>query len=114
MISDSCYSGSFARERPVDSIGVDTKPDEILYKRTVVAAASGGEQPVTDNGKGGHSIFAWYLMKALGDIENWQPGSNIFEQVRLNVRKAFPQTPQYGAVISAGHEIGGDYLFGYK
>lgn len=35
MISDSCYSGAFARERQVDLIGVDTKPADILEKRSV-------------------------------------------------------------------------------
>jgi hypothetical protein len=31
--------------------------------------------------------------------------------VRKKVSADYPQEPQYGAVVSAGHQPGGDYLF---
>jgi hypothetical protein len=31
--------------------------------------------------------------------------------VHRGVTKEYPQTPQYGAVVSAGHVEGGEYLF---
>jgi hypothetical protein len=114
MISDSCYSGTFAKEQKLGLGGSGLTPDEVLARRSVVVMSSGGDEPVADEGKGGHSIFAWYLMQALRNVDNWQAGNSIFEQVKREVMKSFPQTPQYGAVKSAGHEAGGDYLFEFR
>ena len=114
MISDSCYSGTFTKEQKLDRSSLDLKPDDILGKRSVVVMSSGGDEPVADEGRGGHSIFAWFLMQALGDVDNWKVDTNVFEQVQRDVRKSFPQTPQYGASTSAGHEKGGDYLFEFR
>jgi filamentous hemagglutinin family protein len=113
MIADSCYSGTFA-EQKLGMGGTGIKPDEVLAKRSVIVMSSGGDEPVADEGKEGHSIFAWDLMQALRDVDNWQPGTTIFEQVKREVMKSFPQTPQYGAVKSAGHEAGGEYLFEFR
>ncbi|SFN88101.1 filamentous hemagglutinin family N-terminal domain-containing protein [Nitrosospira briensis] len=113
MIADSCYSGTFA-EQKLGMAGTGIKPDEVLAKRSVIVMSSGGDEPVADEGKEGHSIFAWDLMQALDDVDNWQPGTTIFEQVKREVMKSFPQTPQYGAVKSAGHEAGGEYLFEFR
>lgn len=114
MISDSCYSGAFAKEQQLLKSDTITEPTEILTKRSVVVMSSGGDEPVADEGKDGHSIFAWYLIQTLRDINNWKPGTSIFEQVQREVSNSFPQTPQYGAAISAGHQKGGDYLFEFR
>lgn len=114
VISDSCYSGVFASEEKfVSSENVKT-PSEILAKRSVVAMSSGGDEPVADEGRGGHSIFAWYLMQVIQDVDLWRSGSNLFNEIQDKVSQSFPQTPQYGGVISAGHETGGDYLFEFR
>lgn len=114
MISDSCYSGAFTKEEQVRAGEARISPEEVLKRRTVVVMSSGGDEPVADAGKDGHSIFAWYLMQDLGKVNNWQPGETIFREVRRQVRSAFPQTPQYGAAASAGHQPGGDYLFEFR
>ena len=87
------------------------KREDVLTKRSVVVLSSGGDEPVADEGKDGHSIFSWNLMKAINSVESWIPGSTIFKEVQLEVKKEFPQTPRYGSVTSAGHQPGGDYLF---
>jgi filamentous hemagglutinin family protein len=112
MIADSCYSGNFAEQkfRAQASLGAD----QLLARRTVVMMSSGGDEPVADEGRGGHSIFAWDLMQALRNVDNWRPGTNIFEEVRREVMRSFPQTPQYGSIKSAGHQSGGDYLFEFR
>lgn len=114
MISDSCYSGAFTKEKQIGLSGVDVKPAEILTKRSVVVMSSGGDEPVADEGREGHSIFAWYLMQVIRNVDNWKAGSNIFEQIQRDVMNSFPQTPQYGAAVSAGHQEGGDYLFEFR
>ncbi|MBK7365829.1 MAG: hypothetical protein IPI97_12795 [Nitrosomonas sp.] len=92
----------------------NVKPIDILTKRSVVVMASGGDEPVADEGKNGHSIFAWYLMEMLRNVDSWEIGTTVFEQIQSHVMKSFPQTPQYGAAISAGHQAGGDYLFEFR
>lgn len=114
MISDSCYSGAFTKEKQIGLSGIDVKPAEILTKRSVVVMSSGGDEPVADEGREGHSIFAWYLMQAIRNVDNWKVGANIFEQIQRDVMNSFPQTPQYGAAVSAGHQEGGDYLFEFR
>ncbi len=113
LISDSCYSGAFTREQKVDIVAKTLVPAEVLSRRSVVVMSSGGDEPVADEGKGGHSIFAWHLMQNIRQVDDWQPGTTIFEQVQRDVHKSFPQTPQYGAASSAGHQ-GGDYLFEFR
>jgi hypothetical protein len=110
VISDSCYSGSLVDERIRASAGtVDLQ--QLLAKKSVVVMSSGGNEPVFDEGKNGHSPFAYSLMRNLEQVNNWQIGSNLFERVRFAVARQLPQRPLYGAAAAAGHQPGGDYLF---
>jgi uncharacterized caspase-like protein len=114
MISDSCYSGAFTKEQKVALDGDKIRPETVLTRRSVVVMSSGGDEPVADSGRGGHSIFAWHLMQDLAKIDNWEPGAVLFRDVQHQVSRAFPQTPQYGGSTSAGHQAGGDYLFEFR
>jgi len=53
-------------------------------------------------------------MEALRNVDNWEPGITLFQQVQRQVSKDFPQTPQYGGVKSAGYENGADYLIEFR
>ena len=91
--------------------GHDMKPDEILRQRSVLVFTSGADEPVSDEGKDGHSIFAWNLIKALERSGGLTPGTAVWSTVSKGVTGEYPQRPQYGAVVSAGHVEGGDFLF---
>lgn len=110
LVSDSCYSGSLTKEQKVAQ-GREIKTDEILKQRSVLVLSSGADEPVSDEGKDGHSIFAWNLIKTLQSTGRLTPGAQIWSTVRTGVTKEYPQQPQYGAVVSAGHVEGGDFLF---
>ncbi len=110
LVSDSCFSGSLTREQKISARG-ETKAEDILRRRSVLAFSSGGDEPVSDEGKEGHSIFAWNLIKALDSATGTTPGVEVWRTVHKQVMNDFPQEPQYGAVISAGHSEGGEYLF---
>jgi hypothetical protein len=110
LISDSCYSGTLASEQRIDAGRLLSRREEILRKRSVTVMSSGGDEPVSDKGKEGHSIFAWSLLNEIRGISNSEQGNKLFEQVRTRVTDEYPQTPQYGAMASAGHDVGGDYL----
>ena len=86
-------------------------PDEVLRRKAVVVMSSGGNEPVFDEGKEGHSLFAWNLMRTLQGVSSWQAGGNVFERVRYAVARELPQRPQYGTSPRGGHEAGADYLF---
>ncbi|CAB1367972.1 caspase family protein [Denitratisoma oestradiolicum] len=108
LVSDSCYSGAFTKEQKV---APSADAQQILSKRSVVVMSSGGEEPVSDEGNDGHSIFAWSLMNSLKNVGKFDSGTKVFEDTKASVIETFPQVPQYGAATSAGHTSGGDYLF---
>jgi uncharacterized caspase-like protein len=110
LVSDSCYSGTLAGSEKVQ-LDQRTNADELLKRKAAVVLSSGGNEPVADEGRDGHSVFAWHFMRAIEGLEQWQVGSNVFERVRAAVVKDFPQTPQYGASRTAGHQGNTDYLF---
>jgi len=109
LVSDSCFSGSLTKEQKVSADGV--KREDVLRRRSVVVLSSGGEEPVSDEGRNGHSVFAWNLIKTLEATGGITPGTEVWRSVHGGVTKEFPQQPQYGAVVSAGHMAGGEYLF---
>lgn len=110
LVSDSCFSGTLAREKKYIR-PLHTEPEEILRRRSVLVLTSGDEEPVSDEGKEGHSIFAWNLVRTLESSGGIRPGYEVWRDVHRGVTKEYPQTPQYGTVISAGHAEGGEYLF---
>jgi hypothetical protein len=76
----------------------------------VVILSSGGEEPVQDAGGDGHSVFARQLMTVLGSMRADGVGSELYQRIKSSIAELAPQVPQYGGVISAGHELGGDHL----
>lgn len=101
LVVDSCYSGSLLRGGPSLLSLTDKKYEKKLKEaaslRSRQVITSGGIEPVTDGGKDGHSLFAYYLLKALKnndryalDLENlfhtcvWEPVTEIGGQ-RPNV-----------------------------
>jgi len=110
LISDSCYSGTLTKEQKLVQ-GKELRPEEILRQRSVLVLSSGADEPVSDEGKEGHSIFAWNLIKTLQASGSLTPGAKVWSTVSTGVTRDYPQQPQYGAVVSAGHAEGGDFLF---
>jgi hypothetical protein len=111
LISDSCFSGSLLGNERIRGVSTATDPAALLQRRAAVVMTSGGNEPVFDAGRDGHSPFAWNLMRTLERVDNWRPGSNVFESVRFAVARELPQRPQYGASALGGHQTGADYLF---
>lgn len=110
VLADSCYSGAFAREARLEGTG-SRRLEDYLGRRAVTVMTSGGDEPVADEGKDGHSVFAFNLMKQLRELSDWAPGTSLYTQVRNAVARELPQTPGYGAATSAGHQPGADFLF---
>jgi uncharacterized caspase-like protein len=110
LVSDSCFSGSLTREQKI-SEGAHLAREEILRRRAVLVLSSGGEEPVSDEGRDGHSIFAWGLIKTLDEAGGGTTGFEVYRRVKSIVTESYPQEPQYGAALAAGHMGGAEYLF---
>ncbi|MEO5335222.1 MAG: caspase family protein, partial [Magnetococcus sp. YQC-5] len=111
VVSDSCFSGALTREYTFTSESVGLSQKEVAAKRSVMMMSSGGEEPVMDGGGDGHSVFASRLIQMLKGLESGKSGFDLFHKVRSAVVQRSPQTPQYGGMLSAGHEPGGEYFF---
>ncbi|QXL83681.1 caspase family protein [Comamonas sp. NLF-1-9] len=113
VFADSCYAGTLAQgDALLASAGADAPPDidRIQRLRAVVVMASGGNEPVADGGRAGHSVFAWSLLRQLDEARGWVAAARIFGAVRSDVERELPQTPVYGVAQAAGHEEGADFL----
>lgn len=113
LVSDSCFSGALTRESDAASAPVLSK-NAILKRRSVVAISSGGEEPVGDVGETGNSPFTGELLKQLRGVKaGGEPlkAQAMLGTIRDAVTARYKQTPNYGALLSAGHVAGGEYLF---
>lgn len=113
LVSDSCYSGTLAKEQALE-VDATTSRQQLLARRSVLALTSGGEEPVSDEGREGHSIFAATLLDQLADVAGPTTIGRLFEKIKSEISRDYPQVPQLGAVTSAGHASGGDYLIDIK
>jgi len=108
LVSDSCYSGALASSHtPVEPAG---NVNEVLDRRSVTVMTSGGEEPVSDEGFDGHSIFAWSLLESLRNVDDATPLSQEFDNIAERVTENYPQVPEYSGLAAANYEQGGDYL----
>jgi hypothetical protein len=114
LISDSCYSGALTRE--VDPVLSDAEQkrflDRMLTDRSRTLMASGGSEPVADNGPDGHSIFAYAVLRALAkdDLSMFTASDLFYQWIRQQVAGRSDQVPQYNFIKSSGHD-GGDFVF---
>jgi len=72
LISDACFSGDIFRGNTF-SIPFEDSDNyfrTVYYHKSCQAITSGGIEPVLDDGKDGHSVFTYYLLKALKENEN--------------------------------------------
>lgn len=109
IVADSCYSGKLTR-----AIHINRKTQGYIQrlseKKARIVMSSGGLEPVEDEGKQGHSVFAGAFIDMLERNNAVIEGTEAFAQVRHSVMLNADQTPEYGDVRKAGHE-GGDFLF---
>jgi len=114
VISDSCYSGALARDANVP--GDPRMRGAFLAKRLRPKSrsllASGGDEPVSDDGAAGHSVFANAVLKGLTEMEAEQfTAEDLFhDYVQRAVAGNSNQMPQYNLIRDSGDERG-DFVF---
>ena len=113
LISDACFSGDIFRG---NTIGVPFGNSERYFKEvnnlaSRQALTSGGIEPVMDGGKEGHSVFAYYFLKALtGNTSKFYDASQLFSTIKIPVTNNSEQSPQFQAIKNTGDE-GGQFIF---
>ncbi len=115
VVADSCYSGTMTRDIKIRFDRDDDKKrylTKMLRKSSRTLMASGGNEPVSDSGGGGHSIFARAFLDGLRN-----PGMMVFtaeqffhEHVKERVGGNAAQVPEYSVIRMSGHN-GGDFVF---
>jgi len=118
IIADSCYSGSLLRSGPsllsITERGYRDKLIKLASRRSRQVITSGGLEPVADRGRDGHSLFAYYLLKALEennrdliDLENL-----FHNRVWKYVTEIGGQRPNVGRIKTPMDEDGQFVLIG--
>jgi hypothetical protein len=84
---------------------------EVYRKQSRLALTSGGIEEVMDAGKENHSIFTYYLLKALKDNDKkYLDASQLFNEFRMAVTNNSEQTPMMQVVRDTNDE-GGMFIF---
>ncbi len=115
IVSDSCYSGALVRATDF-RLSTLAERERYLEKmrggKSRLLMASGGNEPVTDGGGSGHSVFAWALLNGLrGMDERVFTAEELFHQyIKERVAGKSDQTPEYNPLRNSGHESG-DFVF---
>jgi hypothetical protein len=113
VVSDSCYSGTM-RAADVSFAPQDRQHllEKMMAGHSRDLLASGQDEPVSDSGGSGHSVFAAALIRGLTtEPEKVFTGDDLFENyIRLQVGGSAAQTPDYGPLHNSGH-VAGDFVF---
>ncbi len=112
LVADSCFSGIlFGESRDLPPI-IDDKFYATLFKeKSRWGMTSGNLTPVSDEGSGGHSIFAYQLLKTLKENEKpYLTPREIYQKIGPVVRNNSEQMPITKPIKNAGDE-GGEFVF---
>ena len=112
LVSDSCYSGTlFGQARAMPQV-IDDKYYLNLYnEKSRWGMTSGNKTPVSDAGTGGHSVFAYQLIKALRKNEKpYISTQEIYTRIAPIVGNNSEQTPLCRPVRNTGDQ-GGAFVF---
>jgi len=116
LITDACFGGDIFRGTRTENIPFDPNNMERYYKEVYrklsrVALTSGGIEEVMDRGKDDHSIFTYYLIKALKENKlKYLDANQLFNEFRIAVTNNSEQTPMLQVIRDTDDE-GGQFVF---
>jgi len=118
IISDSCFSGDLSRDAgdlsPSDGNQAYIRRMQRAPSRTLMA--SGSDEPVSDSGSLGHSVFAALLLAAMQSRSGQAfTGDDLFASIRKSVLARSGQSPQYtslrDSIRPSASLDNGDFVF---
>jgi tetratricopeptide (TPR) repeat protein len=117
IVSDSCYSGDLSRDAEVVPRSSEQQAylrylGRMLNSRSRTIMASGGDEPVSDGGMDGHSVFAYAFLQALeqADESMFTAGDLFSIHLKQRVGGNSEQQPRYDIIRNSGHDEG-DFVF---
>lgn len=113
LISDACFSGDIFRGKTeaVPFENSDKYYQKVNSLASRQAITSGGIEPVMDGGRDGHSVFAYYLLKTLGNNDyKYFDAGQLFTKIRIPVVNNSEQSPNFSPIKNTGDE-GGQFIF---
>jgi TPR repeat protein len=118
IVSDSCYSGDLSRDASEPPPPATPTPKYLLKElqaKSRSVMASGGDEPVSDSGAEGHSVFAYALLKALQTYPDpaFSADELFYASVRKQVAGNSNQIPKYTHLRDSG-DADGDFIFARK
>ncbi|MCU7493846.1 MAG: caspase family protein [Ignavibacteria bacterium] len=116
LITDACFAGDIFRGSKGESLAFDPNNmdkyyREVYRRQSRLALTSGGIEEVQDDGKEGHSIFTFYLLKALKENKSrYMDSSQLYNDLRIGVANNSEQTPML-QVVKDTYDEGGQFIF---
>lgn len=113
LVSDACFAGDIFRGRTeiLEFESSERYFQEVYRRASRSALTSGGIEPVADIGREGHSVFTYYLLKALTENTNrYFTAGQLFNEIKIPVSNNSEQTPIYQPIKNTGDE-GGEFVF---
>ena len=113
LISDACFAGDIFRG---SAYSIPFEESERYYRKvhelkSRKAITSGGIEPVMDGGRDGHSVFTYYLLRALQNNESrFYDASQLFDRIKIPVTNNSEQRPKFAPIKYSGDE-GGQFIF---
>ncbi len=113
LIADACFSGDIFRGK---TLTIPFSAENKYYYKVQnltsrKAISSGGLEPVMDGGKDGHSVFAYYLLKALENNSGvYYDANQLYNELKIPVVNNSEQTPGFAPIRNTGDE-GGQFIF---
>jgi len=121
IISDSCFSGDLSRAAgdlsPSDGNQAYIHRMQRAPSRTLMA--SGSDEPVSDSGSQGHSVFAALLLETMQSRSDQAfTADDLFVAIRKSVLSRSGQSPQYSSLRNSARPSAsldtGDFVFSPK
>jgi len=112
LVSDACYSGTlFRKARGLPPV-IDDKYYLSLYnEKSRWGMTSGNKTPVSDQGTGGHSVFAYQLIKELGKSDKpFLSTHELYARIAPVIANNSEQTPICRPILNTGDQ-GGEFVF---
>lgn len=113
LVADACFSGDIFRGNTM-SVPFENSPKyykKVHSLKSRQAMTSGGLEPVMDGGQEGHSVFAYYLLKALKENNSdMMDASQVFGKLKIPVYNNSDQSPDFKPIGKSGDE-GGQFIF---
>lgn len=120
VVADSCFAGLLSSDPGVNIFGTETHltMEYVKYKlpkRARLLIASGGDDPVYDQGGNGDSVFARTFLDVLQSNSQILSTPALYAEIQARMKAAdtaahLKEVPEFKAIRAAGDDLG-DFFF---